>query len=271
MKLCSFKEFQKIIYGYYEEHGRLFPWRETRDPYQILISEVMLQQTQTDRVLKKYNEFLRAFPDSASLARAPLRQVLAVWQGLGYNRRALMLKHAAEKIAADYNSKIPRSVDALMLYPGIGRATASAIVAFAFNQPTVFIETNIRSVFIHFFFSRRRQVDDSEILPLIEKTLDRKNPRTWYYALMDYGAMLKKKYPNPSRKSKHHHRQSPFEGSRRQARGKLVQFLITASANASPEEIAEKTAIPMRSIEGLLREFEQEGFIKRKRGKIMIA
>ena len=175
----------------------------------------MLQQTQTDRVLKKYGLFLRMFPDWRALAAASLRKILFAWQGLGYNRRALALKRAAEKVIKEWNGDLPSSIETLGTLPGIGPATASAVAAFAFNAPAVFIETNIRAVFIRFFFKRKKHVRDDEILPFIAQTLDRYNPRRWYWALMDYGAMLKKKYPNLSHRSAGYRTQSRFRGSRR--------------------------------------------------------
>lgn len=218
--------FRKEVLAYYRASGRSLPWRRTRDPYRILVSEIMLQQTQVDRVIDKYREFLRAFPTVARLAAAPLSAVLAAWQGLGYNRRGVMLKRLAEEVVARHGGKIPDTVEALDALPGIGHATASAICAYAFNRPVVYIETNIRSVFIHEFFAGREQVADEELLPLVEKALYRRDPCTWYNALMDYGVMLKARHGNPSRRSAAHVRQSRFEGSDRQIRGAVVRELV---------------------------------------------
>lgn len=262
--------FRKVIYHHYEEQGRTFPWRKTRNPYYILVSEVMLQQTQVDRVTEKYRQFIKVFPDAPTLAKAPLKTILTVWQGLGYNRRALALKKIAHIVVQQYNNKIPRSLDELIKLPGIGQATASEILAFAFNQPTVFIETNIRSVFIHFFFSDREDVSDDEILPLVEKTLDLSNPRKWYYALMDYGVTLKKRYTNPSRKSAHYNKQSPFNGSNRQVRGKIVRFL-TDKSYSSARELSQQLNLPLDKVKSNLITLEQEGFIKRSGQRLTIA
>ena len=122
--------FRKVVYTHYRTHGRDLPWRRTKNPYRILVSEVMLQQTQVPRVLDKYKEFVKAFPTIRSLAQAPLRDVVAVWSGLGYNRRALALKRLAETVVHDHNAKIPRDVDTLKSLPGIGPACAGAIAAF---------------------------------------------------------------------------------------------------------------------------------------------
>ena len=201
------------------------PRRETRDPYKILVSEIMLQQTQVSRVLEKYGSFLKSFPTIRELAHAASGDVLRAWQGLGYNRRALLLKRCAEEVVERFGGVIPQERADLESLPGIGKATAGSMRAFAFNKPDVFIETNIRSVYIHHFFGDRSDVIDAALVPYIAKTLDRKNPREWYYALMDYGVYLKSIMPNPNRKSRHYTRQSRFEGSDRQIRGRALKIL----------------------------------------------
>jgi A/G-specific adenine glycosylase len=188
------RSFQTEIYTYYQNHKRNYPWRETRDPYHILVSEIMLQQTQTNRSVDKYRQFIETFPNFKALAKAPLHDILTQWHGLGYNRRAIQLKQLSEIVLTTYNGKLPSTIHELRTLPGIGPYTAAAICAFAFNQPTVLIETNIRSVMLYFFFQGKSQVKDSELIKLIQKTLDAENPREWYYALIDFGAMLKKKY-----------------------------------------------------------------------------
>lgn len=217
--------FQKLILNFYAHHGRTFTWRYVDDPYKVFISEVMLQQTQTSRVIYKYEEFLEKFPHFHSLANASLHDVLAVWSGLGYNRRGKFLHQAAQIIVTDYYGKLPQEQVLLEALPGIGPATASSILAFAFNKPTLFIETNIRSVFIHHFFAQQDKVNDTQIHKLVEQTLDYSNPRRWYYALMDYGVMLKQSGVNPSRKSTHYIKQSKFQGSNRQVRGAILKLL----------------------------------------------
>ena len=220
------RQFRGIIYRHYRAHKRAMPWRQTKNPYHILVSEIMLQQTQVDRVMGKYGEFLAKFPDFETLARAPWPEVLAIWQGLGYNRRALALKRLAQGVMENWGGTLPTSAEDLRSLPGIGPATAGALLAFAFAQPVAFIETNIRRVFLHFFFADREGVTDREILPLVEETLDRKRVRDWYYALMDYGAELKGSFPNPNRRSAHYARQSPFAGSNREVRGFILKKLL---------------------------------------------
>jgi A/G-specific adenine glycosylase len=256
------KHFQKTIYQYYKKHGRNLPWRETVNPYHILISEVMLQQTQVERVLKKYPEFIKIFPEFQSLSKAPLRKVLQVWQGMGYNRRAISLKETAKRIATDFKGTLPASLEQLKMLPGIGHATASAISAFAFNQPTVFIETNIRRVFIHFFFHGKQHINDIDILPFIEKTLDTRKPRAWYSALMDYGVMLKKQFPNPNQRSAHYQKQTSFQGSNRQMRGKILKTIIERHATA--HEITKALKANPAQVKNILAQLQREGFIIKK-------
>lgn len=230
------RDFKKTIWDHYAAQGRLFDWRNVDDPYRVFISEVMLQQTQTQRVAQKYPLFISLFPDFQSLANASLKDVLSAWQGLGYNRRGMYLHRAAQIITNEHNGILPDNPEILMQLPGIGKATASSIVAFAFNKPTIFIETNIRAVFIHFFFEGHDKVDDADLIPLVQATVDHKDPCQWYYALMDYGVMLKKTVINPSRKSKHYHKQSKFEGSDRQIRGAILRAL-TRSKHPIAKEI----------------------------------
>lgn len=230
--------FQQVIYDYFQKNGRIFAWRQTNNPYYIVVSEIMLQQTQTDRVKEKYELFIQTFPTIESLAVASFEKVISAWQGLGYNRRALALHKFAQAIYHQSSSIIPNDPKLLQTYKGIGPNTASSICAFAFNNPTVFIETNIRAVFIHCFFNHTINIKDSEILPLIEQTLDYDNPCKWYYALMDYGVLLKKIYKNPSKKSAHYTVQSKFEGSDRQIRGLILKVLIKYRSLDADEIIA---------------------------------
>ncbi len=262
LNLNKIVEFWHIIWNFYKQYGRSFAWRNIDDPYKVLVSEIMLQQTQTYRVEPKYNAFIAEFPTFASLAQADLHHVLSLWQGLGYNRRGLYLYKIAQKVINEFDGRLPDSPDILINFPGVGKATASSICAFAFNKPTVFIETNIRSVFIHFFFPKEQKVDDKALMPLIEATLDRSKPREWYYALMDYGVMLKKLHTNPSRKSKHHTKQSKFEGSDRQIRGMIIK-LLTEHLNMSFEELAKVLKKDVQRVERIVRKLSSDGLIKK--------
>jgi A/G-specific adenine glycosylase len=263
------RRFQKMVYDHYRRNGRKLPWRKTRNPYKILLSELMLQQTQVKRVIEKYKEFLRRFPTIESLARAPLRAILETWQGLGYNRRAVALKRLAATIVDDYGGKIPSDIELLKALPGVGAATAGAVLAFAFDKPAVFVETNIRSVFIHHFFNDGDGVKDSKVLPLVEQTLDQKKPRQWYYALMDYGVALKEQHPNPSRRSAHYAKQSPFEGSLRQVRGMILRALVK-DPGMTEAALVKEIDRDVERVSKCLNQLCKEGFILKKGKRFFI-
>jgi A/G-specific adenine glycosylase len=253
-------EFKFIINDYFNQFGRTFSWRTTTDPYQIMVSEIMLQQTQTNRVEGKFEEFIGQFSDFESLAQASVTDVITAWQGLGYNSRALRLQESAKKVVSEFGGILPDDPHVLVTFPGIGPNTAGSICAFAFNAPTVFIETNIRSVFIHFFFHDQQDVKDSDLVPLIAQTLDHANSRLWYYALMDYGVALKKLYPNPSRKSAHHTIQSRFEGSDRQVRGMILRILIK-EGKVLQESFYSLIDRQEQKVASILEGLQKDGFI----------
>ncbi len=263
------QKFRKIVWDYYKKSGRSFPWRKTRSPYRILVSEVMLQQTQTERVMKFYGPFLKMFPSFKVLAKSPLKKVLNAWQGLGYNRRALSLHKMADQVVTESGGRLPKSVESLMHLPGIGAYTANAIRAFVHDLPAVFIETNIRSVYIHHFFSKKKKVSDKEIEKLVEKTLDKKRPREWYYALMDYGVHLKKVHGNPNKRSKHYTKQSKFEGSVRQVRGAIIRIL-TGSMGLTKAALLKTLSFPPDVIEIVLEQLQKEGFLDKKGKRYVI-
>lgn len=254
--------FRRTVWRYYRAHGRSMPWRDTINPYRIVVSEIMLQQTQVERVMKKYSLFIKAFPSFRALKKVSLARVLAAWQGLGYNRRALALKKIADAVVICHKGILPRDPAILQHMPGIGQSTAGAVAAFAFNKPSVFIETNIRRVFLYFFFPKRQHVSDNDIMPLVEAALDRANPREWYFALMDYGAMLgTRKKENPNQKSAHYRTQPKFEGSRRQLRGALVRLLLTRGSH-DPSEAAHTLSRPLSQVRGALRSLVREGLVE---------
>jgi A/G-specific adenine glycosylase len=264
------EKFQAVIYQHYQAHKRAMPWRQTQDPYHILVSEIMLQQTQVERVLGKYGKFLARFPDFETLARAPWPEVLAEWQGLGYNRRALALKRLAQAVVEDWGGTLPRGEEELRSLPGIGPATAGALLAFAYEQPVAFIETNIRRVFLHFFFADREGVSDREILPLVAETLDGKRVREWYYALMDYGAALRGPGPNPNRRSAHYARQSSFAGSNREVRSLILRTLL-GEATLSFKELARAVGLDPARTQAALEQLLAEGFVVRERKSLRLA
>ncbi len=221
----------------------------------------MLQQTQAGRVVSKYEEFVEAFPTIESLAQAPLADILARWQGLGYNRRAVALKSIAMQVVSEFSAKVPEDPRILETFPCIGPNTAASIVAFAFNKPVLFIETNIRTVFIRHFFPDTCQVSDADIIPLLRKSLKGQNPRSWYNALMDYGAYLKKLHGNLNKKSTMYRKQTPFNGSKRQVRGKILRMLI-GTQSASVPRIACRLNLDQEYVRSILYELKREGFIR---------
>jgi len=242
------------------------PWRETADPYLVLVSEVMLQQTQVARVAPAYERFVQAFPDVGSLASAPLEQVLREWRGLGYNRRAVALKRAAQSIAREHGGRVPESADDLLRLPGVGPVTAAGVAAFAYGTPGVYIETNVRAALLHEFFPGEAAVTDAELRPVYEAVMDSGNPREWLYALMDYGAHVKKLHANPARRSAHHYRQSRFEGSWRQKRARALNALVDAAGSVTPALLAERIDLSAEEARRVLGELEAEGFVVREGG-----
>jgi len=265
-------QFQKKILSWYKKNRRDMPWRRTQDPYRILVSEIMLQQTQVSRVLPKYKEFLKEFPTIQSLAKASDRKLLKVWSGLGYWRRAKFLKETARVISKKYKGEFPKDPKVLETLPGIGHYTARAVVCFAFNNQDAFLDTNIRRLYLHFFFSpstssgqANKKVSDKEVLEIAQKALWKKNPREWHYALFDYGAtQLKDKTIN--RRSHHYHKQSKFEGSFRSFRTKVVQFLLSQSRNKASHKTLEnflkkeKSPYPPGDI---IKELLKDGLVKK--------
>lgn len=273
MSISTFniKEFQNEIWHFYQKNGRLFDWRHTDDPYKVVVSEVMLQQTQTHRVAQKFPQFIQAFPTFEALAQASLHDVLAYWQGLGYNRRGMYLHQIAKKVVGEHQGILPNDTDILVTFPGLGKATAASICAFAYNSPTVFIETNIRAVFIYFFFSGADKVHDREIEPLVAQTLDKDHARDWYYALMDYGVFLKKTTVNPSRKSKHHQVQSKFEGSNRQIRGMILKKLLQTKEPLEYQALLAHLDKDEERVKAILDELCSEQLINRHNNYYQIA
>jgi A/G-specific adenine glycosylase len=259
----GFDAFIATVWEHYATGARAdLPWRQTTDPYRVLVSEVMLQQTQVARVVPKYREFLAAFPDVRALADAPIAEVVRAWSGLGYNRRGLALKRAAGIIVAEHRGRVPDTLEGLVALPGIGHATAAQVLAFAYGIGVPFIETNVRSVYLHEFFADAEGVPDSAILPLVEATIDRERPREWFWALLDYGAHLKATRENPSRRSRHHVRQAPFEGSNRQLRGRLLVALRDGGPRSAPELASEVRFDPVR-VKAALEALQAEGFVSR--------
>lgn len=259
----------RAVWGYYRAHGRhTLPWRHTRSPYRILVSEVMLQQTQVARVLPKYTAFIRAFPTVQALARASLRDVLTLWQGLGYNRRAKALHDAARIICGRHKGRVPHTEAGLVALPGIGTYTARAVCAFAYNAPVVLMETNIRTVLLNAFYATRQSVPDSELMVTAERLLAVRRPREWHWALMDYGAHLKERGVRNNSASKHYTKQSRFKGSDREVRGALVRHL-TLHRHATTHALAAALPFPRVRITAQLNALTRDGLVQ-KRGRAWV-
>ncbi|WP_281654202.1 adenine glycosylase [Eggerthella sinensis] len=268
-------EFVELVRSEGERLYRVLPWRCIDDPYAVLVSEVMLQQTQVARVEKHWTRFLGLFPTIDALAAAGTADVLAQWQGLGYNRRALALKRAAEVCAAERGGKLPDTAEELEALPGIGPATAAGVMAFAYNRPSVYIETNVRTVFLHELFPACDKVSDRQLAPLVAATCPEDDARAWYYALLDYGAHLKTLVSNPSRRSAHYTRQSAFEGSRRQKRAELVRIVL-AEPGIGADELAERLdaferaagrdGVDAATFDSIVGDLVTEGFFRNEEG-----
>jgi A/G-specific adenine glycosylase len=265
------KKFHKLVLDYYKQHGRhTLPWRTRINPYSVLVSEIMLQQTQVDRVTPKYKTFLKKFPSFRSLARADMADVLIMWKGLGYNNRAVRLWKTAKIVTEDFGGTMPKQQSGLESLPGIGHYTASAIRCFAWNEPVVCIETNIRRVFLHHFFQGKDSVSDKELLSVIELMLYKKDPRIWYWALMDYGAFLKTQIENPNKKSKHYAKQSKFEGSDRQIRGRILDILLAKKKSISMASLVSLLHIENLRLEKILKTMIKDDLVVVKKEKVSL-
>ena len=258
-------DFQKKIYDFYNTNKRCFDWRDLITPYRVVVSEIMLQQTQTSRVVFKFEQWMKKFSDFDSLAKASKQDVLKCWQGLGYNRRGLALHEFAQRTVSEFNGVVPKDPAILQTFRGIGPNTAGSICAFAFNMPVIFIETNIRTVFLYEFFKDQKNIHDKQLLPLIGQAVDKHNARDWYYALMDYGVFLKKELKASNVASKHYVVQSKFVGSKRQLRGAVVRVLSKV-ASLSYDELSELVALELpenkHCLHDVLSDLQKDGFLK---------
>lgn len=235
------QRFRRVVRSFYRSNGRDFPWRRTQDPYQILVSEVMLQQTQTQRVAERFPVFIHQFPNIRALAAARQSEVIRAWEGLGYYRRARNLHRAAQEVVSECNGEIPDSYDHLRALPGIGEYTAAAVSAFAFNRAVPMIETNIRAVYLYVFFKEQEGVSDRRILALIEETMPKSGVREWFYSLMDLGVELKRATPRINHASRHHTKQKPFHGSDRRVAAMVLRYVIGCKRPISKELIVQET------------------------------
>lgn len=275
----SREDFITRVWEQGRAHYRDLPWRNIDDAYAVLVSEVMLQQTQVARVANYWERFLKMFPTVDALAAGATSDVLELWQGLGYNRRALALKRAAEECSRAHAGELPQEYDELVALPGIGPATAAGVRAFAFQLPGVYLETNVRTVFLHELFADREGVTDKELIPLIEDACPSDEARAWYYALLDFGAALKAEGKNASRRSAHYTRQSTFEGSRRQKRAWIVRRVLAAEEGIEQERVlvelneeelrAKRDAVDEDMFASIVDDLVSEGFFKREDNKLL--
>ena len=271
---CPRDRFIGLVRRQGAECYRQLPWRNIDDPYGVLVSEVMLQQTQVARVIRYWERWMARFPTLDALAAADTATVLEAWQGLGYNRRALALKRACEQCSAQLAGKLPETAEELVRLPGIGPATAAGIIAFAHDRFAVYLETNVRSVFLHELFPESEGVPDKRLLPYVADTCPAKGARSWYYALLDYGAHLKTQVANPSRRSSHYARQSAFEGSRREKRSFILKCVLAAPDGIACAEVrrlldahehqAGRDLVSAAMFESILTDLQTEGFFRRE-------
>jgi A/G-specific adenine glycosylase len=261
--------FKETIWQRGDELFRPMPWRTDTQPYYVMVSEIMLQQTQVDRVIPKFNAFINTFPTVEVLSNASLADVLQLWSGLGYNRRAKFLHEAAKMIVNEFNGVFPETAKELLRLPGVGVNTAGAMLAYSFNQPAIFIETNIRTVYFYHLFEGRTDVSDAELRAIVESTIDKENPREWYWALMDYGSFLKRNGTGLNNVSKHYKKQSPLKGSVREVRGQILKQLMNADIDEPSLRLqldADErfdTALQALKSEGLVSETKQRIHLKR--------
>lgn len=297
------KQTQLIQYIllWYTKHGRDLPWRHTSDPYRVIVSEIMLQQTQVSRVIEKWQEFIAAFPTVQDLATASTADVITVWKGLGYNRRALFLQKTAQAVVAEYGGTFPKDLDALKALPGIGDYTARAVLSFAFDEPVPMMDTNHRKLYMRVFFDA--WVGDRELLEKAEDVItflqrmdaDGKTPPnlaykgrdiTWHWnqALMDFMSAVTRKdedtlvqqfistYPeiiDPKKKKKK--KTLPFKQTDRYIRGRIIDRLREEERVSIRAIVTQLSEFPKERIETNIQNLVSEGLIERVKQSIILA
>ena len=252
--------FREKIFDFYRLNGRSFPWRQTTDRYAVMISEIMLQQTQAERVVPKFEAWLQQFPDIPHLASAPLQQVLWFWSGLGYNSRAVRLQRCASIIMDSFGGIVPGEPAILKTFPGIGEYTCRSIPVFADNLDTAAVDTNIRRIMIH-ELGLPEDISPTKLQQEAEALVPSGRSRDWHNALMDYGSLVltsKKTGIRPLTK------QSRFQGSKRWYRGKLIKELIN-SDGMFLEEVSEKYASCPWDLDEIINNLISEGLVERQK------
>lgn len=261
-------DFQELVWEKARELYRDMPWRRDTRPYYVLVSEIMLQQTQVDRVIPKFEAFIEAFPDVETLAAAPLSEVLRLWSGLGYNRRAKFLHEAAKRVVTEFGGIFPETAEQLVSLPGVGVNTAGAILAYSFNQPVIYIETNVRTVYFHHYFHDDTTVTDKQLREIAAETVDQEHPREWYWGIMDYGSYLKRQGVGRNDKSHHYKKQSALKGSVREVRGAILKVL--AVRDKTEESLRQETFDDER-FEGALEGLIRDGLVVKKSDRFHLA
>jgi A/G-specific adenine glycosylase len=260
-------ELQTRLLRWYAANGRDLPWRRTRDPYAVLVSETMLQQTQVPRVVVKYEEFLRAFPTLEGLAGSPLAEVLRVWRGLGYNNRAVRLRRCAaicvEGAAAGASAALPTTREALSALPGVGPYTARAVLVFAHNADLAAVDANVRRVLTH-ELGLAEDLSPAALQAMADAVLPRGRSRDWHNALMDYGSLvLTARVTGIAPRT----RQGRFEGSRRWYRSRLLRTLL----DDGPQDVASlarRLALDEATTAELCLALERDGLVRRSDGLV---
>ena len=254
-------EFRRKLKRWWRTHRRSFPWRETDDPYAVLVSEIMLQQTQADRVAPKFDAFLARFPDIETLARAENASVLKMWSGLGYNRRALNLKRAAEVVVQEHDGVVPEDETELLVLPGVGTYTAKALLAFAHNRTVAPVDTNIRRIYIRHFGAEAER----DLQAFADTMVPRGQGRNWSSLLMDFGALVcRAKNPACYELGLVHRgepralpKQKPFRDSDRFWRGRVVEVL------------RERASLPQAKIKQEVEAFSGEKLTRKRTQRII--
>ncbi|HWR27858.1 MAG TPA: Fe-S cluster assembly protein HesB [Candidatus Thermoplasmatota archaeon] len=252
------KRFQKKVFSFYEKNKRDLPWRKTIDPYKILLSELMLQQTQVKRVILYYEKWIARWPTIDALASASLPEVLHMWMGLGYNTRAKNLHTTARKIVATFNSDVLQAMKQYKELPGIGKYTSQAVQIFSSNSDLVTVDTNIRRILIS-EFKLPIKIADKELWLLAETCLPLGESRDWHNALMDYGALhmtAQKTGIKPKTQ------QTQFEGSNRQIRAQILRCLLQKSMSFS--ELEKTVGIGQMRLGAILDKMMNEKIIENK-------
>ncbi|MFZ2025313.1 MAG: hypothetical protein WAV51_03460 [Microgenomates group bacterium] len=266
MQPSRIKQFQTTILTWWKNHRRELPWRKTHDPYKILVSEIMLQQTQVSRGLPKYIEFTNRFPTVESLAHASTGEILRMWKGMGYNRRALYLQNTAKKVVLEYNGKFPNTEQQLTAFPGLGTYTARAIMVFAFKIDIAMVDTNIRQIITHFFFDDIPQTEK-----VIQKFADQLVPKgkswEWHQALMDYGALALER----NRKRIVKKKSKPFKETNRYFRGRLLDLVYETQWKEADltSEMVKKFGKDEEFIEQIIKGMSKDGLIVRSKTGII--